>query len=455
MTNMRIVTIFVIGLLAFLPVMASGQELAPPMPPDSAPQGYVQQGYAPQPGNPNVMPPPAASFAGAPVAPPQQAYTQEQLDQLVAPIALYPDPLIAQIMMASTYPLEIVEAQRWRQNPQNAALTDPQLQAALEQQPWDPSVKSLVAFPQVLSMMDNNLQWTEQLGDAFLASQPALMNSVQNLRQKAQAAGNLASTPQQTVTQQQGDVIIQPTNPQVVYVPYYNPMVVYGPWPWVGYPPYYFPPPPGYVYYNVGLFGFGIGLAVADWFWGWGYWDWHHHAMIIDDHRFAALNHGIAPHFAGGAWAHDPAHRHGVPYHNAAARQQFQGAATQARQNYRGYFAGTQNRTAGNINPAAASNAQRVGAAAMQQRSVQSSSRETARSQTPAASPRVGGSMPQQRQVQQRSAPMFKSFSRGSDVRAQAVRGSTSRASMPSVSRSAPQAHTGGGSGHGQDSRTR
>ena len=133
-------------------------------------------------------------------APGASALTAEQLDQLVAPIALYPDPLIAQILMAATYPLEVVEADRWLRIPANAALKGDALTAALQQQPWDPSVKSLVPFPQLLRMMDSNLHWTEQLGDAFLAQQADVMDAVQRLRQRAQAAGSLASTPQQTVS---------------------------------------------------------------------------------------------------------------------------------------------------------------------------------------------------------------------------------------------------------------
>ena len=127
------------------------------------------------------------------------AYTQGQLDQMLAPIALYPDALVSQILMASTYPLEVVEAERWLEVPENASLTGDALSNALMQQPWDPSVKSLVPFPQVLQMMNQNLQWTEQLGDAFLAQQPAIMDSIQQLRQQAQAAGTLQSTLQQVV----------------------------------------------------------------------------------------------------------------------------------------------------------------------------------------------------------------------------------------------------------------
>jgi hypothetical protein len=461
MKKVRDVSVLVVGLVAMLPVMANGQDLGP-QPPMGAPPGYVQPAPTAQ-----IAPPPAEAApappegslteagGGTPVGQPQ-AYTQEQIDQLVAPIALYPDALVAQILMASTYPLEVVEAARWRQQPENAQLQGAGLEQALEQQPWDPSVKSLVPFPQVLSMMDGNLQWTEQLGDAFLASQPAVMGEVQNLRQKAEAAGNLKSTPQQAVVQQQGDIVIQPVNPQVVYVPYYNPMVVYGAWPWVAYPPYYFVEPPGYVAF--GLFGFGVGIAVADWFWGWGHWDWGHHEMFVDPHRFAFLNHGVAPHFAGGAWAHDPAHRHGVPYRNAAVRTRYQGAATAARQNYRGYFNGQSRGSATNANvrtAAAANGSQRSTANFAASRGTTSSETRsfngTAASRSTAAATHTEASRPA---TQTRSAPMFESFSRGSDVHAQSARGATSRASMASFSRPAASAaprSSGGAAAGGRD----
>ena len=135
----------------------------------------------------------------APVRPPAAPVAPQELDAMLAPVALYPDPLIAQILMASTYPLEVVEADRWLQEPANTGLKGAQLMSALDQQPWDPSVKSLVPFPQILRMMDSNLDWTERLGNAFLADQAAVMDSVQRLRQRAEATGELMSSPQQTV----------------------------------------------------------------------------------------------------------------------------------------------------------------------------------------------------------------------------------------------------------------
>ena len=281
--------------------------------------------------------------SGSPTEAPSQpqqapAYTPEQLDQLLAPIALYPDSLVGQILMASTYPLEVVEAYRWQQQPAIAGLQGNQLQAALDQLPWDPSVKSLVAFPQLLKTLNDNLQWMEQLGDAFLAQQADVTNEIQQLRQRAEAAGTLQSTPQQVVSSQDGDIIIAPANPEMVYVPAYNPLDVYGAWPYADYQPYYFP---GYTYAGVAL-TFGYGIAVADWFWGWDHWDWRNHRIDIDDRRFSQLNRGF-PSRGDGAWRYDPAHRHGVPYQSAPVRAQFQSnRAPGVTRSYRGYAAAPQ-----------------------------------------------------------------------------------------------------------------
>src|SRR5574341_2241392 len=179
----------------------------------AAPPGVLAQ-FAPP------SPPP---LEGA-IAPP--LFRPEELDQLLAPIALYPDALLAQILMGSTYPLEVVQAARWvRANPN---VTGPQLEAAMQQQPWDPSVKSLTAFPQVLAMMDEHLDWTQALGDAFLAQQQDVMATVQALRAKAYAAGYLRSTPQQAVVAEPGLIVIEPVSPAIVYVPIYDPFLVYG-----------------------------------------------------------------------------------------------------------------------------------------------------------------------------------------------------------------------------------
>src|SRR6516225_2392231 len=207
-------------------------------------------------------------------APKPDLLKPEELDQLVAPIALYPDPLLAEVLMASAYPLDIVEAERWLQA--NKKLKGDELKAALEKQDWDDSVKSLVATPSVLEMMSTKLDWTQKLGDAVVAQQPDVMDAIQRLRAKAQANNKLTSTKQQTVKvdQVQGRqvIAIQPTDPDTVYVPYYDPAVVYGAWPYPDYPPYYWPPPPyiGYGLLGTGL-AFGAGYALGNW-WSGGYW---------------------------------------------------------------------------------------------------------------------------------------------------------------------------------------
>jgi hypothetical protein len=198
----------------------------------------------------------------------------EELDQLVAPIALYPDPLLAQVLIASAYPLDIVQAERWLQSHKN--LKGDALKAALAKEDWDDSIKSLAATPSVLAMMSEKLDWTEKLGDAVVDQQPDVMDAIQRLRAKAQANNKLTSTKQQTVKvdQVQGRqvIAIQPTDPDTVYVPYYDPAVVYGAWPYPDYPPYYWPPPPyiGYGLLAAGL-AFGAGYALGNW-WSGGYW---------------------------------------------------------------------------------------------------------------------------------------------------------------------------------------
>lgn len=211
----------------------------------------------------------APDAATPPQAPPYTQQTAEQLQQLVAPIALYPDALVAQILAASAFPEQVVEADRWAQAHPDLKGVD--LGHAVDQQPWDPSVKALAAFPSVLGNMDKNLSWTSSLGDAYYNQQPDVMDAVQVMRQRAQTAGNLATTPQQTVATQDANISIAPTDPDEVYVPAYNPWSVYGgpvvAWPgWYPYPGIWFGGP----YLSWGG-GFGIG-----WFggfgWGWGNW---------------------------------------------------------------------------------------------------------------------------------------------------------------------------------------
>jgi hypothetical protein len=218
----------------------------------------------------------AQQGATAPANAPQRL-GQAQLDQLVAPIALYPDPLLAQILMAATYPLEVVEAARWADA--HKGLSGDPLTQALASETWDESVKALVATPTVLAMLSQKLDWTQSLGDAVAAQQPDVMAAVQRLRQRAEAHGTLKSTKQQTVTVSSDAapaIEIMPAEPEVIYVPYYEPAVVYGAWPYAGYPPYFFPAPFGYVAGPALWFGAGVALGF-----GWdhlgnvGRFNWH------------------------------------------------------------------------------------------------------------------------------------------------------------------------------------
>ncbi len=274
----------------------------------------------------------------------QPAFKQEELDQLLAPVALYPDSLLAQVLMASTYPLELVQADRWAK--QNKDLKGDPLTAALEKQPWDPSVKSLVNFPQVLAMMSEKLDWTQKLGDAFLAQQKDVMATVQALRKKAADAGTLKTTKEQKVVVEQETIVIESASPQVVYVPTYNPTVVYGSWPYPAYPPatYY---PPGYVA-GTALFSFGVGMAAgAAWGYAWGGCDWHGGDVDVDIDRNTNINNNInrgnySKQYQGGRgnWQHNPEHRKGVSYRDQATGQKFNRAssneAVKSREDFRG-----------------------------------------------------------------------------------------------------------------------
>ena len=264
-------------------------------------------------------------------------FKPEELEQIAAPVALYPDPLLAQVMMASTYPLEVVQAARFvRDNP---SLKGEPMNAALKKQPWDDSVKSLVAVPQVLGMMSDKLDWTQKLGDSFLAQQKELMDAVQRLRAKAQAQGALTTTKEQkvvveTVTPTTTIIKIESTSPQVVYVPVYNPTVVYGVWAYPAYPPYYYYPP-GYVA-GTALFSFTAGVIVGSAIWGGC--NWHRGEVNVDvDHYNSFTKNVNTTNIAAkrtevqntrasggnGTWQHDPEHRKGVQYRDQATQQRF------------------------------------------------------------------------------------------------------------------------------------
>jgi len=254
-----------------------------------------------------------------------QTYSKDKLEQLVAPIALYTDGLVAQILMASTYPLQAVEADRWvKQNPK---LQGDALQKAVEKENWDPSVKSLVFFPDILDRMSNSLEWTQDLGDAVLADQKAVMDAVQRMRHYAYEAGNLKTNDQQEVVVENKIIKIEPAT-QVVYVPAYNPTVVYSTYwapPMWYYPFYYAPPaywyPPGYVASNVISFSVGVAVGAALW----GGCDWHGHSLyhypgnvnININRTNINRNTNIQ------TWQHNPQNRGGVRYRDASTRQQF------------------------------------------------------------------------------------------------------------------------------------
>jgi hypothetical protein len=239
-----------------------------------------------------------AALAGVPLAAslaPASAVAQtpakvssQQLDSLTAPIALYPDALLAQVLMASTFPQDVQAAAAWSKT--NTQYKGDDAVKAVASQPWDPSVQSLVAFPQVLATMASKPDWVMQLGNAFLAQPNDVMDSVQRLRKQAQSAGNLKSSEQQKVVVEQNTIQIVPANPQVVYVPTYNPTVVYGAWPYPAYPPVYVPPPPGYAIatgFATGL-AFGAGIAVANSLWG-GF-NWNTHDVNINVNRYNNVN---------------------------------------------------------------------------------------------------------------------------------------------------------------------
>ena len=259
---------------------------------------------------------PAPAAAAQPSAPSTPAFSQQELDQLVAPIALYPDALFTQVLMASTYPLEIVAAERWLKA--NPGLKDKALEDALQKQPWDASVKSLAAFPQVLTMMSEKLDWTQQLGDAFLAQEQDVAATIQNLRGKASKEGNLKDTKEQKIVSEQIEsktiIKIEPANPQVVYVPTYNPTVVYGSWWYPAYPPYYYYPP-GYVAAGV-AWGFVAGAAAGA---IWGNWNWGGGNVDIDVNRYNNFN---KTNISNKNWNHDASHRGAVPYKDQRVAQQ-------------------------------------------------------------------------------------------------------------------------------------
>jgi hypothetical protein len=286
----------------------------------------------------------ASAGQAAPVIP------DDQLDSLVAPVALYPDPLLTQVLVASTYPLEIIQLQQWIQK--NSSLTGDALTNAVQKQDWDPSIQAMAVFPDLVKRLADDIKWTTDLGNAFLAQQSDVMDAVQRMRMKAQAAGNLKSNEQMKVetkvVETKTVVVIQPASTQVVYVPTYNPVVVYGPPVYMyPYPPIYYPPPS---YYAAGaVFAFGVGVAVGSYYrGGWGYNSgWGHHNTVnininnnyISHYNKTNINNVNRTNInninqnninnvnrsGNNTWQHNPQHRGGTPYSNKATANQYGG----------------------------------------------------------------------------------------------------------------------------------
>jgi hypothetical protein len=306
-----------------------GQQQPYPQQQPYSQQPYQQQPYAQQPYAQQPYQQPPYGYSQTPARQPGQMASADQLDNLVAPIALYPDQLLSEVLAASTYPLEVVEAQQWLQEHQG--MSSQQLVEAARQTGWDPSVQALVAFPDVLAALNRDVQWTTDLGNAFLAQQSDVLAAIQHMRAAAEQNGQLASNQQETVINSpqfdaqygQPPIQIQPANPQVIYVPAYNPAYVWGP-PVVGaYPALAYPS------YGYGI-GWGIATAIGSLFtgflsvggWGWGL-NWLGHSLFLNGLFFSHFGFGGG---YGGVWAHNPEHRLGVPYSNSLVANRFGGS---------------------------------------------------------------------------------------------------------------------------------
>jgi Protein of unknown function (DUF3300) len=310
--------------------------------------GNAMAGQTQKPATPTQQ---ATTPTQQPAAPTDQATVKlppEQLDSLVAPIALYPDPLLTQTLVASTYPLEVIQLKQWLD--QHKDLKDKALADAVQKQDWDPSIQSMAALPEVVKQLADNIKWTADLGNAFLAQQSDVMDAVQRMRKKANAAGNLKSSEQQKVetkvVESKQVIVIEQANPQVVYVPSYNPTVVYGP-PIYPYPPIVYPP---VGYYAAGMaISFGIGIAMgAAWGGGWGYgcgWGGgnnnvyiNHNNNFVNNSNRQNINNGNRGNGSGNRpsnqpargggnsnWQHNPQHRGGAPYGDRGTANKFGG----------------------------------------------------------------------------------------------------------------------------------
>ncbi|HEU4487083.1 MAG TPA: DUF3300 domain-containing protein [Povalibacter sp.] len=402
-------------------------------------------------GHPMLM---AQTPAATNAQPAQQSsvFKPEELEQIVAPIALYPDALLAQVFMASTYPLEIVQAARWAK--EHPEIKGDAVAKAVETQPWDPAVKSLVAFPDVLAMMNEKLDWTQKLGDAFLAQQKDVMDAVQRLRLKAKESGNLKSSKEQTVKTEPAPsgaaspqiIVIESPSPEVVYVPTYNPTVVYGTWPYPAYPPYYYYPP-AYVP-GAAFFTFSAGVIVGGAIWGncnWGGSD-----IDIDINRYNNFNRNEINHNNIGnrdgnrsTWQHNAEHRKGVEYRDSATQQKYGRSANQQGTRSREQFRGRADEGRQQISREGAAsqrdlNGNQIGsrdaASTGQYRdlgSQQSRDRAAAQSRDLASQDRAGSAQRSERSsaaTRPQTSDAFRDIGNGSGARASSSRGGASRA---------------------------
>jgi hypothetical protein len=394
---------------------------------------------------------PAQQPATPTAAPAEEAlYTPDQLDSLVAPIALYPDPLLAQTLAASTYPLEIVQLQQWLVK--HPDMKEKKLAEKVAKQPWDPSIQAMAALPNVVKRLADDIQWTTELGNAFLAQEADVMQAVQRMRVKAQSTGQLKSTPEQVVktevVESRNYVVIEQANPQVVYVPSYDPVVVYGA-PVYPYPAIYYPPVGAYAAGAAISFGVGVAMGAA-WGGGWG-WNagWGHNDINVNYNnnfnRNANINRG-----AGNQWRHQPQHRGGTPYQNRSTANRYGGTARgdsmasrqASRQGARQSGAVGTSGVAGQARAAAGDRASQAGAAARDRAGAASSSRAAG------AGDRVG-----QRDVS-RGSGRESAFGGGSDrFSGSSARSRSSRGSSSMGSRGGGGFSRGGGGGRGGGGR--
>ena len=408
---------------------------------------------------------PQAQNANAPV------FSAQEIDAMVAPIALYPDALLSQVLMAATYPLEIVQAARWSKSTGNAG-GDAAL-SKVSDQTWDPSVQSLVAFPKLLTMMSDQLDWTQKLGDAFLAQQGDVMDSIQRLRQQAQKAGNLNSNTQQNVSTQGQTIVIEPAQPNVIYVPAYNPTVVYGTWAYPSYPPVYYPGVmswyPGQAVVNGLMWGAGVAAAGAIF----GGFNWNNRDVNINVNNFNRISRNNFYSGQGNSnWKHNPQHRGAVAYRDNGSRQKYSTRdvnAVNARNELRGHgpaqgagaLAGDRApvRNAANAGNTPVRNAANAGQAPVRNAVNANNAPARPAAAAPARNLEQNRPAPQREAVQQRAAqaqPAARADAfRGVDAGRQSIdrgRASAAAASRPNVGHGGGRPGGGGGGGrmHGR-----